>query len=289
MQVEWFRSFTEAAKWKSLSKAADRLSLTQPAISKQIRQLEATYGIELFRRSAAGVDLTEAGRHFLERIMPVVASLDTIEAVMRRFKAEPGYTLGCLPSVVARLHSGRLRDYRDAGHPVTIKVRQTSAALRDELQEGAFDAALLDAAFAGDRMWSKTLFTEGYVAVLPEDHPLRERTSLRLEELRKERFVFASPQCEIHDRVKTLTESYGYSPDVQLEVDGNKEFLFNVAVGAGITVLPEMLAAEAKQMNLQAVPLAEPGLRRTVALAARTADVGAKLFRLLDAEPVPSA
>ncbi|SFJ83640.1 DNA-binding transcriptional regulator, LysR family [Paenibacillus sp. UNC496MF] len=289
MQVEWFRSFTEAAKWKSLSKAADRLSLTQPAISKQIRQLEATYGIELFRRSAAGVDLTEAGRHFLERIMPVVASLDTIEAGMRRFKAEPGYTLGCLPSVVTRLHPGRLRDYRDAGHPVTIKVRQTSAALRDELQEGAFDAALLDAAFAGDRMWSKTLFTEGYVAVLPEDHPFRGRTSLRLEELRKERFVFASPQCEIHDRVKTLAESYGYSPDVELEVDGNKEFLFNVAVGAGITVLPEMLAAEAKQMNLQAVPLAEPGLRRTVALAARTADVGAKLFRLLDAEPVPSA
>ncbi|MFC4808897.1 LysR family transcriptional regulator [Paenibacillus sp. GCM10023250] len=285
MQVEWFRSFTEAARLKSLSKAAEKLSLTQPAISKQIRQLEAAYGIELFLRSASGVQLTDAGAEFMERIMPVLASLDTIEADMRRFKTRPLRTLGCLPSIVSQLHPERLRDYRTAGHPVAVKVRQTSADLRDELQEGSIDAALMDAAIVGDRMWSKALLTEGYIAVLPEDHPLRGRTSLRLEELKNERFVFASPKCEIHNRVRTLAASLGYSPDVRLEVEDNKEFLFNVAAGAGITVLPEMVAAEAKQMNLHAVPLADPDLCRTVVLAARTEDVGSTLFRLLSVEP----
>ncbi|WP_219836175.1 LysR family transcriptional regulator [Paenibacillus sp. R14(2021)] len=281
MQVEWFRSFTEAAKWKSFSKAADRLNLTQPAISKQIRQLEAVYGVELFQRSASGVELTKAGRQFMAQIIPVVTSLENIEVYMRQYKSEPGYKLGCLPSLAAQFLLDRLRVYRASNNRVMVKVRQTSIELLDGLQESSFDAALMDADFVGAPMWSKTLFTEGYIAVLQGDHPLRERTSLRLEELKDERFVFATSKCEIHDRVRSLVSSSRNLPDVQLEFEGNKEFLLNVAVGAGITVLPGLLRAEAELMGLHAVPLAEPELYRTIVLAARTADIGSKLYRRL--------
>ncbi|WP_219834219.1 LysR family transcriptional regulator [Paenibacillus sp. R14(2021)] len=289
MQVEWFRSFMESAKWKSLSKAADKLNLSQPALSKHIRQLEAAYDVELFRRTAAGVALTEAGSRFMEKIIPVLQSLETIEAEMRQYAAGPGYTLGSLPGIVTHLLPGRLRDYHASGYPITVKVRQTSIELREEMQEGVLDAALMDAAFVGGRLWSKELFTEGSIAILPEGHTLRGRNTLSLEELKDELFVFATQKCETHTQFRTVAENYGYRPDIKLEVDENNEFLLNVAVGTGITVLPELFRAEAELLGLHAVPLAVPELRRTVVLAARTADIGSKLYRMLSDKPIPTA
>ncbi|WP_248923887.1 LysR family transcriptional regulator [Paenibacillus hamazuiensis] len=288
MQVEWYRSFTEAAKWRSLSKAADKLRLTQPAVSKHIRQLETAYGVELFRRTAAGVDLTEAGKLFLERIMPVVQSLDTIELEMRQYAAEPGYTLGSLPSVATQVLLGRLQEYHAAGNPITIKVRQRSAELREELQEGAFDAALMDAACAGGRLWIRELFTEAYLAVIPEGHKLQGRTALSLTELKDEPFVLTT-LCDTHTRFSTLAEKHGYRPDIKLEVDSSDFLLGVVAGGTGITVLPELFRAQAERLGLHTIPIAEPELRRTIVLAARTADTGTKLFRLLRLGHVPSA
>lgn len=281
MQVEWFRSFTEAARWKSLSKAAEKLSLTQPAISKHIRQLEAVYDVKLFRRTAAGVELTEAGIRFSERIAAVVQSLDAIETEMRQYAHEPGYMLGSLPSVMKFVLPGRLRDYQASGYPVTVKIRQMSSDLREDLQQGDLDAALMDAAYVGGRLWSKELFSESYIAVLPEGHRLGGREALGLNDLRDEHFVIATQKCEAHAKFSALAEKYGYSPDVKLEVDESVEFLFNVAMGTGITVMPELLRAEAMLLGLHAVPIAEPELRRTIVLAARSADVGARLYRQL--------
>ncbi|WP_052487246.1 LysR family transcriptional regulator [Gordoniibacillus kamchatkensis] len=280
MQVEWYRSFTEAAKWKSLSKAADKLSMTQPAVSKHIRQLEAAYGVELFRRTTAGVDLTEAGRRFLERIMPVVQTIESIEAEMRQYAAEPGYTLGSLPSVATQVLPGRLRDYHAAGYPITVKIRQTSAELLEELREGAFDAALIDSAYTGRPLWSRELFTEAYIAILPEGHTLRGRNAVSVADLKREPFVFTT-HCDTHSRFVTIAEKYGFRPDVKLEVDDNDFLLGVVAVGTGITILPQLFGAQAERLGLHTVPIAEPGLRRTIALAARTAETGAKLYRLL--------
>ena len=98
---------------------------------------------------------------------------------------------------------------------------------------------------------------------------------------RDEHFVIATQKCEAHAKFSALAEKYGYSPDVKLEVDESVEFLFNVAMGTGITVMPELLRAEAMLLGLHAVPIAEPELRRTIVLAARSADVGARLYRQL--------
>lgn len=281
MQVEWYRSFTEAAKWKSLSKAADKLSMTQPAISKHIRQLETAYGVELFRRTATGVELTEAGRRFLERIVPVVQSIDSIEAEMRQYTAQPGYTIGSLPSIATQVLPGRLRDYHAAGYPITVKVKQTSGELLKELQDGAVDAVLMDSAYAGGPLWSRELFTESYIVILPKGHPLQGRSALSSLELKQEHFVFTT-HCDTHARFIKIAERYGYRPDVKLDVDSNDFLLGVVKVGTGITVMPELFGAQAEGLGLHTVPVAESELGRTIVLAARTAETGSKLYRLLN-------
>lgn len=275
MQVNWFFSFTEAAKWKSLSKAAEKLSLTQPAISKHIRQLEAAYGVELFRRSATGVELTDAGRYFLKRIRSVVLSLEKLEVEMRQYSARLSYTLGSLENLATQVLPKRLRGYQDFDHSIKVRVRQSSDELREELQEGTVDAALMDASYVSGRMWSRVLFNEGYIAVLPEDHPLRGRHTLSPIELKDESFVL-NTQFDTYTRFLGVAEKYGYCPDIELEVDNNDFLLDLVAEGTGITVLPELFKQQAKRRGLYTIPIAEPELRRTIVLAARTPDIGSK-------------
>lgn len=287
MQVEWYRSFTEAAKSKSLSKAAEKLNLTQPAISKHIRQLEMTYDVELFRRSHSGVDLTDAGLYFLDKIIPVVQALEVIEAEMRQFSNETSYTLGSLPSVATHILPERLRGYHASGKTITVKIRETSIMLRNELQDGYLDAALMDAELLGGRLWSRELFTENYVTVLPEGHMFLGRNELSVIELKDEPFVFTT-NCDSLASFRQIAENNGFIPNIKMETDNN-DFLLNiVAVGTGITILPEMFRAKAEQLGLHTVPVVEPEMRRTIVLAARTMEIGSKLYKLLGAADGPS-
>lgn len=281
MQVEWYRSFTEAVKWKSLSKAAEKLSLTQPAISKHIRNLETAFGVELFRRGTAGVELTEAGKLFLERITPVVEAIDAIEEEMRQLTERPRYALGSLPSVAAHVLPARLRDYHAAGYPLAVSVRGSSEELTAALREGSLDAVLIDAEFAGGGLWSRDLFIEHYVAVLPQRHALQDCEELSVDRLRQEPFVFLD-KCDSLYRFERVAERYGFRPNVRLKVDSTDYLLGVVAVGTGITVLPSLFRSQAERLGLHAVPIREPELRRTIALAARTAATGGRLYRLLE-------
>jgi DNA-binding transcriptional LysR family regulator len=286
MQVEWYRSFAEAAKWSNLSKAADKLNMTQPAVSKHIRHLETAYGVELFRRSAAGVELTEAGKLFLTRLAPVLEALHSLDADMREFAALPGYRLGSLPSVAAQVLPSRLRDYHASGYPISVGVRISSEELAKALQEGTFDAVLLDSTYADERrQWSRELFTENYIAVLPDGHPLRTRATLSAADLTREPFVFSS-HCDSLTRYTAVAERNGYTPDVKLLTDNIDYLLGVVAVGTGITVIPELFRKQAERTGLHAVPMTDTDLFRTIVLTARTADTGLRLYRLL-AGPQP--
>ncbi|MBB6670530.1 LysR family transcriptional regulator [Cohnella nanjingensis] len=285
MQVEWFRSFTESVKRKSLSKAAESLNLTQPAVSKHIRNLEVAYGVELFRRGTAGVELTAAGRLFLERIAPVVEAIDAVGEEMRARAERPRFALGSLPSVAAHVLPGRLRDYNAAGYPLSVSVRGTSEELAAALLEGTFDAVLIDADYTGGRMWSRELFTEDYLVVLPPRHRFRRRRALRTEELKEETFVFVA-HCDSCNRFKRVAARYDYVPDTRMELDNTDYMLGIMAVGNDITVLPRLFGHQAERLGLHVVPLQEERLRRTIALAARTAVTGARLYRMLDASRV---
>ncbi|MBB6734135.1 LysR family transcriptional regulator [Cohnella zeiphila] len=288
MQVEWFKSFTETVKRKSLSKAAESLNLTQPAISKHIRNLELVYGMELFRRGSAGVELTAAGRLFLERIAPVVEAIDAVGDEMRSLAERPRFTLGSLPSVAAQVLPGRLRDYNAAGYPLSVNVRGTSEELAAALLEGTFDAVLIDAEYAGGRLWSRELFAEDYVVILPPRHRFRRRRALRTEELKDETFVFVN-HCDSCKRFVTAAARYGFVPHTRMELDNNDYMLGIMAMGTDITVLPRLFGYQAERLGLHVVPLQEEHLRRTIALAARTPVTGARIYRMLDASRMQEA
>jgi LysR family transcriptional activator of glutamate synthase operon len=99
MNLEWFHGFLEASRLKSLSKASEKLNISQPALSKQIRNLEEILGVELFKRTAVGVELTEEGTLLHKRIQPILSEMESLRKDLLNLQKVSSVRLGTLPSL----------------------------------------------------------------------------------------------------------------------------------------------------------------------------------------------
>lgn len=144
MQLEYFRGLVEAVQHKSLSQASERLNLTHPALSKQIRKLEDYYGAALLRRSAAGVEPTEAGRLLYDRIRPILRDLSTLQNDMTAYTGLKRIALGSLPSAAAYYLPPLIVKLESKGITAEITVKPTSEELIELLRTAFLDAAVVD-------------------------------------------------------------------------------------------------------------------------------------------------
>src|SRR4051812_2239308 len=168
-------------------RAAIRLGITQPALSKSIRRLERRLGVSLFERTSRAVALTAAGQVLAREARFALDAVSAAAARTRRagtpeprllLAMKPGGDAGLLPAILAAYQR------EPAVLPVEVVFDADSARL---LREGQVDAALLYAPSDELReLDTETLLTEAVVAVLPAAHPLAQRTSLQMADLAAE-------------------------------------------------------------------------------------------------------
>jgi DNA-binding transcriptional LysR family regulator len=184
MELRSLRYFVAVAEERHVGRAAKRLHMTQPPLSRAIRQLEGELGSALFERTPRGVDLTHAGAVMLREAR---ALLDHAERLRRRVAAATGpatLVVGTLADTVEHLDTRLVRAFREAHPNVTISIHEAdlgdpSAGLRADL----VDVVLTRTPFETSGLALHTLRTELVGAVLPADDPLAERDSLTTTEL----------------------------------------------------------------------------------------------------------
>lgn len=280
MNTEWLQGFVEAARQKSLSKAAKAQNLSQPALSKQIRNLERELDAALFYRTSAGIELTEAGERFYRRIVPVLAELAAIRQELRQFHRTTPIVIGCLPSMATYYLPQRIKGLRLLDRPMRLMLQNTSGELVQSLQEGRLDAVLVDALYVGESLWSCKLFTESYYAVFPLHHPFRSRQTVELIELCNEPLIVHQAPCDTRKHIIEQMESLGRKPNIASEVAFG-DFIFGaVAAGMGITIVPELMANNIGHLQLFALPIAD-FRKRSVAIAARSRKIGLPLYKFI--------
>src|SRR5699024_6300319 len=99
MNLEWLQSFYDAVEQKSFSKAARINNLSQPALSKHIKNLESTLNVQLFYRNHSGSELTEVGQYFFETITPILSDIKKIKSELHDFQNKQPLVIGSLPSL----------------------------------------------------------------------------------------------------------------------------------------------------------------------------------------------
>ncbi|WP_213775508.1 LysR family transcriptional regulator [Bradyrhizobium sp. dw_78] len=237
------RYFCELAKAGNFGRAAERLHMSQPPLSRQIAALERELGTPLFMRSSKGVVLTTAGRQFLSdatEILRLVEQAQRNAAATGRGEAGQftmGFTMCAAYSVVPDL----TRRYQRAFPDVDLRVRELMPnALESDLRDGVIDIAISFPGNDGSRFETRPLFREPLNLVLPERHPLARSRKIKVEDLAQERFLIVP-----RDQVPSLYESIvqccraaGFDPVIGLEVYLQQTIVNFVAEGLGIAFVP---------------------------------------------------
>lgn len=281
MNTEWLHSFMAAANQKSFSKAAQITNLSQPALSKHIRNLENNLGIELFHRTSIGIELTEAGERFYTRITPVLAEISAIRKELQQFSQSNPIAIGALPSLATYYLPNKMQKLKLLDRPITLMIQNTSNELLQSLEKGRLDAVFVDAKYTGESLWTWELFTEPYYAVFPLNHRFNSRTTVELAELCEEPLIVHQAPCDSRKDIVEQIQSLGYTPNIISEVNFG-DFVFGaVTSGMGITIVPELMAKNIGHLQLFALPIHNFGRSRTISLVTKNKELGSKYYQLL--------
>jgi DNA-binding transcriptional LysR family regulator len=245
VDLRHLRYFVAVAEELHFSRAAARVLVAQPALSRQIRALEQEMGLPLFERDRRRVALTAGGAAFLEEVRSVLRDLDrAVDNARRAARGENG-TLR-IAYVAAVVYTGLpdiVRAFRNRLPGVDVRFQEMSPALQVEaLRADRVDVGFVRGPVHEPQLAVKTVLEEPLVAALPSGHRLGGHTRLGLPMLASEPFVLQarSRGPESHDQILAICRSAGFSPRVVQE-GSNLDVLSLVASGAGVAIVPTSL------------------------------------------------
>lgn len=249
MNLRQLQYFVAVAEELHFGRAAHRLHMAQPPLSQQIRSLESDIGVELLRRSTRRVELTDAGKAYLERARQVLADIDDAghEARLVAAGSVGRLTVGCVGSATYSLLPALARGLSDELPGVSFAFRgemlvpDQVAALRD----GSIDIALLRTPVTDPSLSVHVLRRERLIVALPKDHRLARRARVSIADLRNEHFIVHSGRrgSVMFGTLFALCRSAGFVPDIQHEVDETSTLVTLVAGGLGVAIVPEPVSA----------------------------------------------
>jgi DNA-binding transcriptional LysR family regulator len=271
MELRHLKSFLAVADTLNFGRAADRLHLSQPALSLQIRSLEEAVGVRLLERNRRKTTLTPAGILFREDATEILAKVD--RAVQHARLAASGklgsLRIGFISTAAREIVPSIVREFREAHQDVDLSLRNILTMDQVRLLEaGTLDIGFLRLPLEGrTELDVVTVHEEPFVVVLPTSHRLAKRSELRLKDVASEKFVMyrRDDAPGFHDLTLRILREANIIPQIT-QVAGEMHTLVSlVAAEMGIAILPESTVrrgiAGVKGCKIKdAIPLSTIGL-----------------------------
>jgi len=243
MELRHLRYFVSVAEVGNLTMAAkQKLHTTQPSLSRQIRDLEEEVGAQLLTRSARGIQLTPAGRTFLEHARLVLSQVEAASEAARRVAhpSKPCFTMGFLTGHELKWMPEALRILRDELPHIDVMVSsQYSPLLADGLSNGKIDAAFLRREKGLPDLAFRLLVKEPLLVILPSDHRLAALKAIDAKDLEGEIFVTVSKTAPV---LRAIIDKYlkrsGANITPQHEADHLAMGMSLIASTGGVGLLP---------------------------------------------------
>jgi DNA-binding transcriptional LysR family regulator len=290
VELRHLRAFVAVAEELHFGRAAERLYVVQPALSKRIASLEAELGVRLFERSRRRVALTEAGAALLEDARRLVDQADGLAARAREVgRGEAGLLrLGFIAPALYALVPQVLRRCRDELPGVRVLLEEVhNREAVEGVRSGRFHVAFVRLPAApDDGVVVEAVREDPVVVAVPDDHPLAARREVALADLADVAMIMIprSHEPELFDHYVALCRSAGFSPRVAHEVDRTHVGVGLVAGGLGVCFVP----ASAQRVEHPGVvyrPLRAPGAAVTLGVARRAGAPAPVVERLLALQP----
>ncbi len=254
----------------SFHKAAEKLHLSQPAVTLHIKQIERAVGVPLLDRTTRRMSVTNAGHRFRARAEQAMAELNSVvlelrdEAALRRGRI----SIACVPTIASRLLPKALRQFEQKYSGITVKIYDVVAEqIFTHLLEGQVDFGI------GPRPLDRSEFNflpvakDPYVAILSRRHPWATKKSIPLALLANGTdFLTLLPGSNVRETLEAAMASHSLKLTPKYEVKHHYTLGGMVEAGLGITALPSMSFSMLSQPMLRTLPIAKPSITREVGI-----------------------
>lgn len=261
MDIRQLQYFVQAARLNSFSHAAKSLYISQPTISKMIRNLELELGADLFYREGKSIRLTDAGEVLLPKAQNIVDSfsslsseLDTLRNLKQghiRMGLPPMVGASFFPAVIGRFH---------AMYPnITIRLHEDGAKkVENDVETGLLDIGVVVLPVDDRKFHCVSILQEKLELLVPKGHRLAGKSCVRLAELAEEEFVLFREDFMLHDRIITECVKTGFQPKIVYESSQWDLISGMVGAGLGIALLPETITKDIDRTRIEVIPLTAP-------------------------------
>ncbi|GLU33888.1 LysR family transcriptional regulator [Trinickia caryophylli] len=244
MELRHLRYFVAVAEERNFTRAAARLHIAQPPLSRQIQQLEENLGVQLFERDARPLKLTDAGRFFHSHAVQLLAQMSELESMTRRVgKIERSLSVGFVGTTLYGLLPKIIRRFRDENSAVELSLHEMSTMDQMKaLKEGRIDVGFGRIRLEDPSVRRIVLREERMIVALPVGHPLEAaRPLLSLRELVDETLIVfpKAPRPSFADQVLAAFHDRALEPRQIYETRELQIALGLVAAGVGVAIVPK--------------------------------------------------
>jgi DNA-binding transcriptional LysR family regulator len=243
MELRYFEYFVAVAEELSFSRAAERLSISQPPLSQQIQRLEKELGVQLFARTKRNVELTEAGKIFLEQARQTLTQADVaVKTAKRAGRGEIGrLVVGFVGSSAYGFLPTAIRTFRERFPDVELILKElTTMEQVEALSAGQIDLGFLRPPIFEDELEQESVQEEPFFIALSEKHHLSNRAVIPPKALAHEPFILVPRSLApgFYDQMIAICAEAGFRPRMVQEAIQFHVIISLVAAGLGIAFVP---------------------------------------------------
>jgi DNA-binding transcriptional LysR family regulator len=243
MELRQLRYFVAVAEERNFTRAAERLNMTQPPLSRQIQQIEDSVGLALFERGARPLKLTEAGRVFYAQAKRLLEESDELLPLTRRLaQLAERIVIGFVPSTLYGPLPDVIRAFREAAPLIQLSlIEMFTIEQLSALKGGRIDVGFGRLRFDESQLAREVLVEEQLIAALPAGHALADAGSLTLDALAKETLIIypSTPRPSYADQQLSAFRDHAVEPAAIHEVRELQTALGLVAAQVGVCLVPE--------------------------------------------------
>jgi DNA-binding transcriptional LysR family regulator len=259
MDLRHLNYFLVLAEELHFGRAAERLNISQPPLSRMIQQIENDLGVLLFERTKRSVMLTSAGLELLQDAKQMVLQMETVKKRLSIFgKGETGtLKIGYVGAIMHTELPKWLAVFAAKYHHINLQFEeQPNNNLLYGLNNGTLDIGFVRTRLNAEGLDEKIILNESFVAVLPQSHPLAQKRKIGIKNLKDEIFITFTRECgpTIFDSFLALCSNAGFTPHISHNASQLNSVLRLVESGFGVSILPKSTELGFK-LNLKFIPL----------------------------------
>jgi len=287
MELRHLRYFVAVAEEKSFNKAAARLYISQPPLSRQIKQLEEEIGVMLIDRDNRPLKLTEAGEFFYDHALQIIKKSDDLRAMtFRKGNFDNSLSIGFVSSILYGILPKVIARFREVYPNIEIKLYELNSWQQTQgLVDGKIDIGFGRLLFEDASIRRIVLREESLVVAVPANHALLKegRSSINLMDLTNENLLLypTAPRPSFIDYVLELFEARNLKANYLTEVRELHIALGLVAAGEGLTIVPKTLE-HLRSQEVTYIPFEDGLLTSPIVMSVRHFDKSDLLKTLLD-------